>query len=157
MELKYEAVGTIDLSKGFVDITDPCYNRSVWCRMNQVKVKPGEYNSYIKRDTNSERVAMAGIRLGLDDGNYTVSKLGSIGVDAGLAGFWPNKPDYDTDEEWQHVCEEYLFTPNDDKDYYEFDNGFCSSSGWGDGMYPVYACKDSNGEIVALEIHFMED
>ena len=28
---------------GSVDITDPCYNRDVWCRMTDVKIRNGVY------------------------------------------------------------------------------------------------------------------
>jgi hypothetical protein len=32
-----------------------------------------------------------------------------------------------------------------------------SSSGYGDGNYPVYAIKDENGRVVELTIYFGED
>lgn len=35
-------IGVMDFH-GSVDITDPCYNKDVWCRMNNVKISEGEY------------------------------------------------------------------------------------------------------------------
>ena len=32
---------------GSVDITDPCYSRDVWCRMNDMKIKEGEYTCMV--------------------------------------------------------------------------------------------------------------
>ena len=76
-----------------------------------------------------------------------MEEIGSIGVDAGLAGFFMNKPDY-TDEQWTEFCESIR-----DGDAWIKDEGFFSSSGNGDGCYGVYAYKQ-NGEITALEIRF---
>ena len=30
-----------------VDITDPCYDRDVWCRMNKVSIKQGSYTCVV--------------------------------------------------------------------------------------------------------------
>lgn len=93
---------------GSVDVTDPCYNRDVWCRMNDVKIKEGEYTCLVWYHTDKgtdngkpyayKVVGIIGIYL---DGRIPVQKamkeIGSIGVDAGLAGFFHNKPDYDDD------------------------------------------------------------
>ena len=76
-----------------------------------------------------------------------MEEIGSIGVDAGLAGFFMNKPDY-TDEQWTEFCESIR-----EGDAWIKDEGFFSSSGNGDGCYGVYAYKQ-NGEITALEIRF---
>ncbi|MBQ6518404.1 MAG: hypothetical protein IJI14_06775 [Anaerolineaceae bacterium] len=32
-----------------IDITDPCYSRDVWCRMNDVEIESGEYGCYVCR------------------------------------------------------------------------------------------------------------
>lgn len=40
-ELK-RVVGSMTIGDS-VDITDPCYNRDVWCRLNDVSVTPGNY------------------------------------------------------------------------------------------------------------------
>ena len=90
---------------GSVDVTDPCYDKDTWCRKNDVKIADGEYLCvtwiYRKRGRNPDRrVSVIGIYL---DGNIpeqnTMENIGVIGVDAGMAGFFHNKPDY-TDAEW---------------------------------------------------------
>ena len=40
--MRREKIGTMDFH-GSVDITDPCYNRDVWCRMTDVKIRKGVY------------------------------------------------------------------------------------------------------------------
>ena len=44
-------IGVMDFH-GSVDITDPCYNKDVWCRMNNVKISEGEYACYVWRHTD---------------------------------------------------------------------------------------------------------
>ncbi len=41
-EMKRKKIGTMDFH-GSVDITAPCYNRDVWCRMTNVKIRKGVY------------------------------------------------------------------------------------------------------------------
>ena len=144
--------------EGVIDITDPCYDKDVWCRMT-AEVKSGEYDCHIWRHTSKEiwngkeykdvRVGVIGIYLnGIIPPQRSMEEIGSIGVDAGLAGFFMNKPDYN-DDEWSDFCNSIR-----DGDAWIKDEGFFSSSGYGDGCYPVYASK-VNGEIVALEIRFI--
>ena len=78
----------------------------------------------------------------------TWRKTGSIGVDAGLAGFFHNKPDY-SDEEWGRFCDRVR-----NGDAWLIEDGFYSSSGYGDGCYGVYAYKQ-DGAITALELRFL--
>lgn len=37
--------------EGVVDITDPCYDKDVWCRMN-AEVKSGTYDCRVWRQTD---------------------------------------------------------------------------------------------------------
>lgn len=144
--------------EGTIDITDPCYDKDVWCRMT-AEVKAGEYDCLIWRHTDKFeldgkeikdiRVGVIGIYLnGIIPPQRSMEYIGDIGVDAGLAGFFMNKPDYN-DDEWMSFCVSIR-----DGDAWIKDEGFFSSSGYGDGRYPVYADKIDN-KIVALEIRFI--
>lgn len=151
--MRRKNIGKIALGSQ-VDVTDPCYDKDVWCRMNAVKIKPGNYDCNIwisKEKTWGERVGVIGVYL---DGNVpsrrSMERIGSIGVDAGMAGFFHNKPDYD-DEQWEALCDA---TCGDAKAWITSD-GFFSESGFGDGEYNVYAQKNKDGDIVAIEIAFM--
>ena len=56
---------------GSVDITDPCYDQGVWCRMNSVPIKPGKYTCIIWRQRERYKI----------DGEPHVSDIvGSIGI-----------------------------------------------------------------------------
>jgi len=144
----HKYIGTIDF-RGSVDITDPCYDRDVWCRMNDVKIKEGSYDCIAWYC--GKCVGAIGIYL---DGNIPLRKsmelIGTIGVDARLAGFFHNKPDYD-DDAWGDFCTR---TYRNGGSAWIVEDGFYSISGYGDGEYDVRANKE-DGEIVALEIRFL--
>ena len=36
--MRRKIIGTKDF-QGAVDVTDPCYSRNVWCRMNNISIK----------------------------------------------------------------------------------------------------------------------
>lgn len=143
---------------GSVDITDPCYSRDVWCRMNDVKIRAGDYSCVVWYHTDRGEsdgkpyshkvVGIIGIYLdGIIPQQKDMKEIGSIGVDAGLAGFFHNKPDY-SDDAWSKFCDRISHG-----DAWLIEDGFYSYSGYGDGCYGVYAQK-TDGEITALEIRF---
>lgn len=155
--MRRQKIGTKHF-EGIVDITDPCYKKGTWCR-TEAQVKAGEYECHIWKHTEKYewngkevkdvRVGVIGIYLyGIIPPQRSMEYVGDIGVDAGLAGFFMNKPDYN-DDEWDEFCDSIR-----DGHAWIKDEGFFSSSGYGDGIYPVYASKADN-EIVALEIRFI--
>jgi len=147
-----------------IDITDPCYDKDVWCRMNNIHIKSGNYQCIVWMNTDKgeydgkpyedTRVGIIGIYL---DGAIPLQKsfveIGSIGVDAGLAGFFIDKPDYSEDE-WSNFCDLLWKTTGKSKNAWIIDEGFFSESGYGDGCYGVYANK-IDGEITSVEIRFL--
>lgn len=156
----------LDLSKGLVDITDPCYDKDVWCRINNFNIKPGQYvcEYTLNDDPDDKRIAYCTIihKDYADNPDLIdwTDNIGTIGVDAGCAGFFFNKPDYN-DAEWDVFCEYMSDTEKVNGypcAYFKNDIGFWTTSGFGDGAYDVYAAKNENGEVYALEIDFgLED
>lgn len=158
IQLRKNKRGTFNFDKGIISVTDPSYEKGIWCRLDNVKIKPGVYecNSFVcvnsKDKWDKGRTFIAQICLeGFEKPeNDKGTKIGSIGVDAGEAGFYQDKPDYNS-EEWMSFCERIT------KNNYQYlisEHGFCTSSGYGDGYYDVYSFSNSDGEICCLEIHF---
>ena len=150
------------INDGKVDITDPCYHRDVWCRINDLDVMPGQYQCYFYHGNCAswgDRVWILGIEhvdTNLESAKW--KRIGEIGVDAGLAGFFNHKPDY-SDEEWDALCIDMDDAMsgtvlNQLYSVYGSHNGFWSQSGCGDGSYFVYAKRNDDGRIAALEIRF---
>lgn len=135
--MRRKKIGTMDFH-GSVDITDPCYNRDVWCRMTDVKIRNGVYTciAWHHKDKGTfdngepycyDVIGIIGIYLdGVIPCQKDMKEIGSIGVDAGLAGFFHNKPDY-TDDEWAAFCDRVRHG-----DAWLIKEGFYSSSGYGD-------------------------
>lgn len=146
-----------------IDVTDPCYNKDVWCRMNDVAIKEGEYTCMVSEVTYDDVFngkpyqykIVESIAISLS-GEFPAKSpsayLDEIGVDAGLAGFFNNKPDY-TDSEWKNFCNRLNHAQ---ENAWIFDEGFFSNSGHGDGSYSVFADRDEDNEIVGLVIYFRD-
>lgn len=154
-------VGVYDF-RGRVDITDPCYNRAVWCRINNVKIAKGEYICAIRERDEDEfgiRVSTIGIySMAFPIPNPDqMTCIGSIGVDAGLAGFFHHKKNF-SDDEWAAFCNKiYPVGKPHDRAWIDYD-GFFSSSGFGDGGYDVFEYRGTeDNQVTALEIRFLDD
>lgn len=144
----YEKVGTLTLNDK-VDITDPCYDKDVWYRHTS-ECAPGEYTGYVEMtDEGDWGKRVAAIIITRNDKPFEVARMeyiANIGVDAGMAGFFRDKPDYPDDEWMKFLVESGVFKTNEEFDYskhaYEIPYGIFSSSGYGDGGYDVYATKE---------------
>lgn len=150
--------------EGEVDITDPCYAKDVWCRL-KVALDAADYHcvawEFEEGEWNTRVGIISLVRADAKDDFFKesdcfeIEELGEIGVDAGLAGFFMNKPDY-SETEWLSFCERFFGTRENPKDgnAWVYEHGFFSSTGYGDGMYPVFAYKDG-ATVKALEILFL--
>lgn len=158
VRMKRNKIGTRYFG-GTIDITDPCYNKGMWCRMDNVHIRPGEYDCIIWEQQNEyelngkkntyNTIGIIGIYLnGIVPSQDSIKRIGFVGVDAGLAGFFQNKPDF-TKEQWADFCNQTR-----KGEAWITDLGFFSFSGGGDGEYDVFAYK-VNEDIVALEIRFV--
>ena len=166
--LKTEKIGTIEFSGNEIDITDPCYDKDVFCRARR-KILPGRYDCYVetgKIDGYRIVCTLTILTKSVDLGDKTLRarKEGYIGVDAGVAGFFENKPDYD-DSDWNKICS-YIYpktaaSGTAHPDIWLVDEstplkcrGFFSQSGYGDGMYAFYQLT-SGGKFAGYKIKFL--
>ena len=152
-------LGTIHIS-GRVDASDPSYHIDVWCRHNNLEMVEGDYQCEVIISDEGEwgfRVAAIGIYL--SDDPEADNRLASmtdvidddIGVDSGTCGFFVNKYELATRGEWNEFCDFF-----DEGIAWVTSEGFFSSSGYGDGGYPLYGHKDpATGKWDALQIKFL--
>lgn len=143
--------------EGEVVVSDPGYTKDAFCRIN-VTVEPGEYHCVAWEFDGGAWGTRVGIisLMREDDKNtiFEVEELGVITVDTGLAGFFMGELDY-SETEWNSFCDRFFGTDENPKDgnAWAYEYGFFSSTGYGDGMYSVYAYK-KDGKIWGLEIVF---
>ncbi len=158
MKLDYTMAGKLSITDTKIDVTDPCYDGDVWCR-TQKPIIPGVYDCYVGLD-KKKRICTLIILSGnysLDD-SFDIEEVGEIGVDAGMAGFFQNKPDY-SNEQWEKICE-YCYPDSENEQFWVADEssplcckGFFSESGDGDGVYVLLQAK-KNDRIVGYKLEF---
>lgn len=156
MNLEEVYVGELRLD-GKVDITDPGYDKDVWCRMTK-DCQPGIYEGYAYfSDEGGWGNRVARLSIFKDDKKVELENMtliGSIGVDAGMAGFFRDKPDYPDDKWHAFLVESGVFMTQDEFDYsrktYSIDYGIFSESGFGDGVYEVYANKSKSAFTIVF-------
>lgn len=152
-----------------VTVTDPCYDADT--PSAYLHLPAGEYECYydlIDEGCWGIRVAQCALlKKGasdyfLDDGDRECA--GSTCVDAGLAGFFIDKPDYN-DAEWDVFCENLRradaewekISGRKYKEVYHTPEGFFTCSGYGDGEYAVYLLKGFRDEVIGAKLVFIWD
>lgn len=146
-------VGEIVVVKPFLTVTDPGYNNdTVWKLVLPVVL--GTYTCHMNYDSHINRVRSSKIVLkNCTRKHYNWKYIGEIGVDAGLAGYYSNKPNY-TDEEWFALCNTIQWETPGTPTFHA--GGFCTASGYGDGEYNVYGQFDPvQKAYVAISIKFI--
>lgn len=157
-------LGNITFSERVV-ISDPCYERDVWCMDDNVTVKPGEYRAYaVEKDEKQFGIRIASLicihRLEFENLEAALAKkwchFGNIGVDSGQAGIFDNFI-YPMDKEsesgafFDECCDITVNKPFCAS--LPSKKGVVCSSGYGDGSYSVKALYE-NDCCIALMIDF---
>ncbi len=165
-----------------VRVSDPCYDNDVWCKTRLTDVYPGVYNVEVEKSDEGgwgnrvSRVTVIhkGYIMECND-ESSWEEHSEIGVDSGQAGIFCESS-YRNDE-----LSEGITTPDvnfnlsdyrDDKGgdrWYEkmckftlceqqwgvYDTGVVTSSGYGDGGYPLDIVRNDDGQIVGMRITYI--
>jgi hypothetical protein len=155
-----------------VMVSDPCYDVPTWCQTRLRNVKPGKYHTFHKMvSINGRGERTSSIVVVHEDHIDDYLKwecIDEIGVDSGQAGIFSfetyrnddvnvNPPEYDFnfhimeegDKWYGDICK---FTLSEDS-HGVYENGFVSSSGYGDGSYGLYT-STIRDEVVGIMIDF---
>ena len=157
-------IGEIELG-GKVYFSDPCYGTKVGFFENTLEVIPGKYNVYITRSESLNdfiRDRITNLFIVHKDYYKNFKKMPkgdkkslSTAVDSGTCGIYDSNyfekyhTENDVDDNWydENVIKMDDFKITDGK-------GAISSSGIGDGCYPVYAEYDKN-KAFAIRINYL--
>ena len=167
MESEYKQIGKIAL-KDKVYISDPCYQIMTWCQAYLSDVLPGEYACFIKmfEERVAELLVVHKDFLGIhhneaEEVPFCIDYVFSLGVDSGQMGIFDadyyeeNQPndDFNNTSSWyRRVCDTTC-----EQDAGVLDNlGVVSSSGYGDGSYPLYISEEDD-KIVAMKVVFIDE
>ena len=161
-----------------VMVSDPCYSPDTWCQTKLTNVLPGKYN--VEVDKHDEGTGW-GVRVSsitvvhedyVDDGDW--EQHSECGVDSGQCGIFC-MTGYRNDELSKSITTPTLdnpfVLPYNDKGgdmWYEkmchftlhkdqwglYDTGVVSSSGIGDGLYPMDVMMDGD-KIVGIRLEYL--
>ena len=162
-----------------VMVSDPCYSPDTWCQTKLDNVLPGLYNVEVeKSDEGDWGVRVSGITILhesiTDDGiSLEWEDHSECGVDSGQCGIFC-MTGYRNDEVSEGITPPTLYNPfvipfrEDGDKWYEkichftlcepqwgvYDTGVVSSSGIGDGLYPMEVMMDKE-KIVGIRITYL--
>ena len=167
-------LGEFTVLSGRLAVSDPCYDTDVWCRGELENVMNGTWHaSAVEMQTGSwgRRIA----RLIAVHENYADEKMSKgqcmgfeVGVDSGQAGLFdashyrddsviPNAKSLINEEPaaiwYKHCCDITLSPLSAGVLPY----GVVSSSGYGDGGYDCFICRNEYGQIIRAEIEFIPE
>ena len=171
---------TIKLSNN-VRVSDPCYDDTVWCKTQLTDVYPGEYDVLVEKSNEGgwgnrvSRVSVIHKAYVMECEDESLwQEHSEIGVDSGQAGIFCetsyrkddiaesitaptlDRPfvlpyDNDGDKWYTKMCHFTLCEPQ----WGSYDTGVVTSSGYGDGGYPLEVVRNDDGEIVGMRITYI--
>lgn len=182
---KYHELGSFELTSDVIRISDPCYDRSVWCCGTIPGCVPGHWDTaivYYDDNVFGRRVAMLcakaievksfdvfnGINIGGD--YYGATKPWEmcdidVGVDSGQCGIFDEVHYLDNDDFSdmpKAVCSygDAFYNFCCDATLSEdqagvLPHGVVSSSGFGDGSYRAFIRKNTDGKVCAVAISYL--
>jgi hypothetical protein len=163
-------MNSFEVTSGALMASDPCYTSDVWCAGKIDNVKNGKWLSHV--EISDEKIwgkRVASLQAWLfnsSPSNWT--RVGgpnsggpNFGVDSGQFGFFDynyfinheSEREYDSPGFYKDCCDLTLSTDQ----FGAIDQGVVSSSGFGDGSYPVYIAKNANGEVIGVKVVFISD
>lgn len=165
---------TINLGER-VRVSDPCYDDTVWCKTT-MDVLPGEYFVDVTESDEGDWGTRISSLFAIHK-DYKFSGLiwesdGVIGVDSGQAGIFCESSyrndsiemklpsvnfvlphmNIPGDRWYEKICR---FTLSEDQ-WGMYDTGVVSSTGFGDGMYPVEVAR-RDGNVIGIKITYISD
>ena len=158
-----------------VRVSDPCYGDDVWCKTRLTSVLPGEYHVDVQKSDEGDwgnRVSS----LTVTHKDYVGKQLryqehGDIGVDSGQAGIFcessyrnddvaetiknGNGIRIDSIEDGDKWYEKMCRFTLSDEGFGAYESGVVTSSGFGDGSYPLAIARDEDKNIVSMVITYI--
>jgi len=157
-----------------VRVSDPCYGDDVWCKTRLTSVLPGEYHVDVQKSDEGDwgnRVSS----LTVTHRDYIGKQLryqehGDIGVDSGQAGIFCESsyrndsieidtPEHDFtipfDESGDRWYEKMCKFTLSGEGFGAYESGVVTSSGFGDGSYPLAVARDEDKNIVSMVITYI--
>lgn len=168
-------LGTFEVVSGKLVVSDPCYERDIWCAGTLENVRNGEWNAsadYVNVEDWGRRVSkLIAQHMDCPDDNSLIRRgtLFEVGVDSGQAGIFDSQHYQDGSILLQH--QPHATAEERKEAWYTYccnltlarlqagvlPYGAVSSSGFGDGGYDCVQYVTNSGEVVKVEIEFITE
>lgn len=163
--LTAEKVGTFRVTSGRIVVADPCYDITTRCfvsgLMAEMNAKNGTWDAYIDYAPDGRIACLYAVNAEIPASSargWKRTRWTGIGVDSGTMGIFDGNYHNEhhlgsLDDDWY---DEKIVNANDD--YAILDGqGVFSSSGYGDGSYPVEVMEEVNTNLVcAVQVTFID-
>ena len=165
-------LGSFEVTSGSIIVSDPCYEKDVWCCNSIEQVKCGTWTAEVDIHDEGEwgwRIAVLRIQAAIPPKVLPSPESApfAVAVDSGQAGFFDamhyrdsemlrkktGSKSTDPDLWYWHCCQITLSPQQAGVLPY----GVVSSSGFGDGAYECLIYRNACGEAIRVEIIFIED
>lgn len=157
-----EEIGDLEIPTGLVVVSDA----GTLFAPVAVEVTPGTYRVRVVKNEDGDNESAA--LVAKDAAPVRWKEVGAYPVDAGMSGFFDGAIFARADQaQWKVSIYDDLISkhldPAEKKGhagaFVPFEEAKFSAcrSGWGDGVYPVYAGHDAAGEVVAVVTRFFGD
>ena len=158
-----EKLGQVYLTSGKVVVADPCYGRECVKNTNNatiVELRQGMYEAYCSRSDDNRISALCIIpaMMDIEDVCYGDYELGVAGVDSGTCGIFCNdyhKKTHAKEHALDDWYNEFIIADDCPESGITDDSGVFTSSGYGDGCYPVFAVTDRHGNQFGVLVEFI--
>ena len=159
-----EFAGSFKVSCGQIRVSDPCYEKDSDGGLTVDNVLNGQWLVYFDYDRFGDSVACVSAVHNMyryEASVYDLTEVARIGVDSGQASIF-DKVYYDTNQGGEYGELDTFYGKccqvTEDKVCGIVEKcGVVSSSGYGDGEYSVYVCRDKNGLVYCVYIEFIVD
>ena len=163
-----------------VMVSDPCYTPDTWCQTKLNNVLPGRYNVQVEKsdegDWGTRVSSITVIHEDYTDGQVDWDQHSDLGVDSGSCGIFCmtsyrndeisegittpdvnfNLGDYRKDDGGERWYEKMCRFTLSENQWGLYDTGVVSSSGFGDGQYPMEVMEDGD-KVVGIKISYLDD
>ena len=163
-----------------VMVSDPCYTPDTWCQTKLNNVLPGRYNVQVEKsdegDWGTRVSSITVIHEDYTDGQVDWDQHSDLGVDSGQCGIFCmtsyrndeisegittpdvnfNLGDYRKDDGGERWYEKMCRFTLSENQWGLYDTGVVSSSGFGDGQYPMEVMEDGD-KVVGIKISYLDD
>jgi hypothetical protein len=156
---------TLEITSGEIVVSDPCYTETeTGPHVSVLKAKNGTWKFWVEHEDGGSwgnRVSALCGQHGSSPGNayYHVQ---NVSVDSGQMSvsdldFFKahiSEREYGTEDFYGSICD---ITINESSNAGKYGQTFASSSGYGDGSYPLYVDSNKYNEVTAIRVVFIDD